>query len=215
MKISKSEIAAFAIALLSFVVGWYCYPMLPERVASHWNANGEVNGTMPRFWGAFIMPLVALVVLVIFMIVPRVDPKRENIQKFRKYFDAFILTILLFFLYVYGLTLAWNIGAPFDLMRWFMPAFAVLFWVVGIMVSHAEPNWTIGIRTPWTLSSETVWKKTHILSGKLFKVAGSLMLLGVFWSGAELYLLFIPILAAALVPAVCSYFWYRAEKKLG
>ncbi len=205
--------AVFVIVLLSFVVGWYFYPMLPERVASHWNAQGEVNGTMPRFWGTFIVPLIALVMLAIFMIVPRVDPKRENIERFMKYFDAFIIAIFLFLLYVHALTLAWNLGSQLNLVRWLMPAFAALFWVAGVLVSHAEPNWTVGIRTPWTLSSETVWRRTHALSGKLFKVAGSLMIVGFFWPAEALWFLFVPIIAAALVPAVCSYFWYRSEMR--
>ncbi|MFH1192717.1 MAG: DUF1648 domain-containing protein [Candidatus Jorgensenbacteria bacterium] len=215
MKFSKSEITVLLIVLVSFAVGAYVYPMLPERVASHWNAQGEVNGTMPRFWGAFLMPLISVVLLAVFVIVPRVDPKRENIEKFRKYFDAFIIVLFLFFFYLHGLTLAWNFGYQFAIIPCLLPALAALFFSMGIMLSYAEPNWTIGIRTPWTLSSETVWRKTHALGGNLLKAAGLLMIAGMFLPGEALYFLFVPVLMAVLIPVACSYFWYRDEKRQG
>ncbi|MFH1161828.1 MAG: SdpI family protein [Candidatus Jorgensenbacteria bacterium] len=213
MKLHRSEIVAFVMILLSFVVGWYFYPMLPERVASHWNAQGDVNGTMPRFWGAFLMPLIVLIILAIFMVVPRIDPKRENIEKFRKYLDAFIIVISLFFIYVYGLTLALNLGYHFSLIPHLLPALAVLLYSAGLLISKSEQNWTIGIRTPWALSSETVWRKTHKLGGMLFKIAAVVVLVGTAFPGAELWFILFPILMAALVPTVYSYFWYRDEKR--
>lgn len=214
MKISKTEVLAFVIVLASFAVGYYYYPMLPEQVASHWNARGQVDGYMPRFWGAFLMPFISLVCLLIFMAIPRIDPKRENIKKFRGYFDAFIVTIFAFFLYIYGLTIAWNLGAQFELIQYMMPAFAVLLWMAGVLVGKAEPNWTIGIRTPWTLSSEIVWKKTHTLTAKLFKVAGLLALVGMFFPNDAMWFLLIPLILAVFVPFVYSYLLYRKEARV-
>lgn len=214
MKLSKSEIVVFLIVLVSFAVGAYYYPQLPERVASHWNAQGDVNGYMSRFWGAFLMPLISIVLLAIFMIFPRIDPKRANIEKFRKYFDAFVIVIFLFFLYLYSLTLAWNLGYRFTLIRHLLPAFTALFYSAGLLISKSEPNWTIGIRTPWTLSSETVWRKTHALGAKLFKVAAVLILLGSAFPDLAMWFMLVPILAAALIPVVYSYFLYRNEKAL-
>lgn len=211
MKISRAEIAVLVLVLASFAAGCYFYPMLPERVASHWNARGEVDGYMPRFWGAFLMPLISLVLLATFVVIPRVDPKRRNIQKFRGYFNGFIVTIFLFLLYLYGLSIAWNLGHRFELIQYLMPAFAVLFWVAGVLIGKAEQNWTVGIRTPWTLSSETAWRKTHVLAAKLFKVTGSLTLVGTFFPEDAMWFLFVPLIIAVLVPYVYSYFLYRGE----
>jgi len=202
------------IVVVSFCIGLYLYPQLPARMASHWNAQGEVDGYMPKFWGTFLMPIIALVLWIVFLVIPRIDPKRENIEKFRKYFDGFIAALFMFLLYLYVLTLYWNTGYRFNMVIFLMPAFAVLFYMVGILVSHAEMNWTIGIRTPWTLSSETVWKKTHVLTGKLFRASGIITLTGVLFPDFAIWFLLISVLASAVVSAVYSYLAYRKEHQV-
>jgi uncharacterized membrane protein len=169
---------------------------------------------MPKFWGTFLIPIIALVLWIVFLVIPRIDPKRENIEKFRKYFDGFIAALFVFLLYLYVLTLYWNTGYRFNMVIFLMPAFAVLFYMVGILVSHAEMNWTIGIRTPWTLSSETVWKKTHVLTGKLFRASGIITLTGVLFPDFAIWFLLIPVLASAVVSTVYSYLAYRKEHQV-
>ncbi len=101
------------IILLSFAIGVYFYPQLPEQMASHWNDQGEVDGYMSKFWGAFLLPFILLGVFLFLAIIPRIDPLKSNIEKFRKYFDGFIVLFSLYFLYIYGLTIAWNLGKTF------------------------------------------------------------------------------------------------------
>ena len=211
MKIRKSEIIVLCIVFLSFCISVYIYPQLPARVASHWDAQGQVNGYMPKFWGTFLMPVIALVLWVIFLVIPHIDPKKENIEKFRKYFNRFIVALFLFLLYLHGLTLYWNTGHSFHIIVYLTPAFAILFYIIGVLVSHAEMNWTIGIRTPWTLSSETVWKKTHLLTGKLFRASGVITLAGVLFPDFAIWFLLTSVLASAVASTVYSYFAYRKE----
>jgi len=205
----KSNIISLAIVVASFIVAGYFYPQLPEKVASHWNAQGNVDGYLPKFWGAFLMPIISVVMYLLFLIIPAIDPKKQNIEKFRKYFDWFIVLMLLFLFYLYALTLAWSLNYRFNLIQLLSPAFALLFYYSGVLINHAEPNWTIGIRTPWTLSNETVWKKTHILGGKLFKTTGSISLLGIFWPDYAIGLIIIPSITAALVSIIYSYLKFR------
>ncbi len=73
-----AEAAVLAVVVLSLIAGAWLYPKMPERMASHWNAKDQVDGYMPRFWGVFLMPLVALLMLVLFIIIPRIDPLREH-----------------------------------------------------------------------------------------------------------------------------------------
>ena len=54
----KTNIVILLIIVLSFAVAVYFYPLMPERIASHWNASGEVNGYLSKFWGLFLMPIV-------------------------------------------------------------------------------------------------------------------------------------------------------------
>jgi uncharacterized membrane protein len=166
---------------------------------------------MGKFWGMFLLPTIMLVCYLIFLIIPRLDPKKENIRKFEKYYDLFILTFIFFFAYIYSLFIFWNLGYHFILIQFMAPALALLFYVVGVMITHAEPNWTIGIRTPWTLSSEEVWYKTHKLGGKLFKVTAVISLLGIFLPQYAIYFIFIPVIAAAIYLVLYSYLEYRKK----
>ena len=92
----KSKIIALATIFISFAIGIWAYPQLPEIVASHWNEKGEVNGYMSKFLGIFLMPIMSLAMFLLFNFIPKIDPMKANIEKFRKYYNAFIVSIILF-----------------------------------------------------------------------------------------------------------------------
>jgi uncharacterized membrane protein len=205
----KSEIIVLLIVLASFGVGLCFYGQMPQTVASHWNDRGEVNGYMSKFWGAFLMPIVSLGMLLLFIFIPKLDPLKENVEKFRKYFDIFIILITLFFLYVYLLTIFWNLGQRFSLIGFMAPAFAVLFYWTGVLIKNSKRNYFIGIRTPWTLQSDEVWDKTHKLGGSLFKAAGFICLLAVLFPKAAVWLILAPSVISAVFSVFYSYFEYK------
>jgi uncharacterized membrane protein len=209
----KTNIIIFLIIVASFAVGAYFYPRFPEKVASHWNAQGEVDGYMGRFWGLFLMPIISVIMWLMFILIPKIDPMKKNIEKFRKYFNAFIVFIMFFLFYIYLLTIAWNMGIRFDIVRAIIFPIAILFYFAGVLMNHAERNWFIGIRTPWTLSSDNVWKKTHQLGAKLFKVAGVIALIGLFFPEIALWLAIIPALLFSVYTFVYSYFEHKKEEK--
>lgn len=182
---------------------------MPDQMASHWNAAGESNGTMSTFWGLFMMPIVSVVMYLMFLLIPKIDPLKKNVEKFRGWFDGFVLLIIAFLFYIYGLTLAWNLGYAFNMTRLMLPALGVLFIYLGYFMPHAKQNWFIGIRTPWTLSDETVWKKTHMLAGKLFKLGGALIVLSLFIGRYAFWAVIITALWASLYPVVYSYFEFQ------
>ncbi|MFA6520867.1 MAG: DUF1648 domain-containing protein [Candidatus Gracilibacteria bacterium] len=218
MKIRKSEIGFLLIVLLSFVVGFYFYPQMPESMASHWGVDGQVNGYMPKFWGVFLMPIISVIMLVFFVVLPRVDPKKENIEKFRNYFDGFVFLIFAFLFYVYAITLYWNLITPearasFSIIKFLVPAFAILFYYIGILISHAKSNWSIGIRTPWTMSQEDVWDKTHKLGGTLFKAAAVISLLGFVFVKYAFWFLLAPVIFVTLFIVLYSYLLFRKHHK--
>lgn len=199
-----------AVALAAGIVLWN---QLPEQMASHWNVNDEVDGTMPKFWGVFLMPLVTLGMFVLFITLPNMDPLKANIAQFRGMFNLFILLITLFMLYIHGLTLAWSLGVQnFKMSNAMLPFLGVLFIFIGIMLRQSKRNFFIGIRTPWTLSSDTVWDKTHQLGSVLFILSGAFAIVGNFFGGATAFwLLFIPLLGSTLVLVIYSYVLYRNE----
>ena len=210
----KLETAVLAIVLLSFALSLYFYEQMPERIASHWNFRGEADAYSPKFWGLFIMPIISVFLAGLLFLIPRIDPMKANVEKFRSYFENFVLIITLFFFYLYSLTIAWNLGARFNLLALITPGFAVLFYYSGVLMEHAKMNWFIGIRTPWTMSSENVWNKTHKIGAKLFKACGAISLLGVFAGDYAIVFVIAPVLLASIYLFIYSYLEYEKEKKV-
>jgi uncharacterized membrane protein len=202
-----------SLILLSFLIGAYLYPNMPERMASHWDTQGNVDGYMSKFWGLFLMPAVSAILLLVFIVIPRIDPLKENIQRFRGYFNVFILLLFGFLFYLYLLTVLWNQGYRFNMVQLMAPAFGLLIYYAGVMTENAKRNWFIGVRTPWTLSSEKVWNKTNRLAGKLFKAAGILAALAAFFPAFAIYIILVPVILAAVYPIIYSYYEYQKEIK--
>lgn len=209
---NKTKNLSLVIVLISFAIGIYFYSRMPDMMASHWDYRGEVDGYMSKFWGLFLMPIISAVLFGFFLLIPKLDPLKENIQKFSKYFDGYILFFELFLLYVYLLTILWSLGVTFNMTAAIMPALGVLLFGMGILVEKAERNWFIGIRTPWTLSSETVWRKTHQLGGKLFKAIGIISVLGFLLPDFAVFFILASVLLVSFYLVVYSYLEYKKEK---
>jgi Predicted integral membrane protein len=209
----KATAVITGLILFSFLVSIYFYPHVPELMATHWNSQGEVDGYMSKLWGLFFMPLMITGLAVLFLAIPRIDPKRENIAKFRKYYDGFIILLTFFMLAVHLQMLLWNTGIRISPNAMLPAGIGLLFYYIGVLMENAERNWFIGIRTPWTLSSDRVWKKTNRLGGKLFRIAGIAVMLGTFFPELAFFFIIGPALFIAGFAAVYSYIEYQKEPK--
>jgi uncharacterized membrane protein len=214
MSSRNTLILALVMIVVAVLLSVAVYPRLPEQVASHWNAADQVNGTMPRFWGVFIMPMITLGMLALFLLIPAIDPLKANIAQFRRTFNVFILFIVAFLLYLHVLTTLWNLGLQgFRMSTALLPAMGLLFIFMGVLLRRARRNFSIGIRTPWTLSSDAVWDKTHRLGAVLFTASGVLTALGAFFPGPLAYALVIaPLLLSTFILLAYSYILWRAEQ---
>ncbi len=209
---STSMIALILIAI-ALISGLALWNQLPDQMASHWNANDQVDGYISKFWGVFLMPLVTLGMFVLFLVVPNIDPLKANIAQFRETFNVFIALIVAFMLYIHGLTLAWSLGNQnFKMSAAMLPFMGVLFIAIGYLLRRAKRNFFIGIRTPWTLSSDSVWNKTHQLGSILFMLSGAFAIIGGFFGGmTALWLMFIPLIGSTIFLVFYSYVLYRNE----
>jgi len=211
----RSELITVGIVIILFAVGIYIYPQLPDTIASHWNAQGQVNGYTSKFWGLFLLPIISVGLILLFVAIPRIDPLKANIEKFRTFYDRFVILFLVFFFYFYLLTILWNMGVQYNFNQVLAPAFGGLLYYIGVVTEHAKRNWFVGIRTPWTLSSESVWDKTHAIGAKLFKIVGVVALLGVLFPNYTIFFILVPVLIVAGYLIVYSYVVYQRETGLG
>lgn len=213
MSTRTTNIIILGLFLLSLLAGLYLWNRLPDSMASHWGTDDQVNGYMPKFWGMFLMPLMMLGMFALFSIIPAIDPLKANIAQFREIFNLFIVLIFLFIEYAWALTLRWNLGdTDFKMSAAMLPALGLLFIFIGYMLRKAKRNFFIGIRTPWTLSSDKVWDETHRLGSVLFIISGLLALAGSLFGGFIAFLLIlIPLIVSTIFLVVYSYVLYREE----
>lgn len=216
MTTKLTSVIVLTLIAIALIAGLALWNQLPDLMASHWNINNQVDGYMPKFWGVFLMPLITLGMLVLFLVIPGIDPLKANIAQFRETFNVFIALIVAFMLYIHGLTLAWSLGYQgFKMSAAMLPFMGVLFIAIGYLLKKARRNFFIGIRTPWTLSSDSVWDKTHQLGSVLFMISGAITLLGGLLGGvAAFWFTFVPLIGSTLFLVVYSYVLYRNETNL-
>src|SRR5690242_15093597 len=184
-------IAVIILIALATLAGLLLWNRLPDPMASHWGMDDQANDTTSKFWGVFLMPLITTALLLLFLVIPAIDPLKANIARFRETFNLFIVLMTAFMVYIYALTLAWNLGyTNFRMSSAMLPALGLLFVFLGGLIQKSKRNFFIGIRTPWTLSSDTVWEETHRVGGRLFKISGVLALVGTYFPAYAFWFLF-------------------------
>lgn len=201
------------IAAVAVLVAAWAYPRLPETVATHWNLRGEPDGYSSRFWAVAFGPLVILGLTGLFAVLPKVDPRRANYEKFLTSYWLIANAVIAFMLVAHGLVIATGLGYAVQVDRLMPVGIGLLFVFLGNYLTRVEPNFFVGIRTPWTLSSDTVWRKTHRTGGWVFVIGGLVVAAGAFAPRAVfLPLLIVTFVVVALVPVVQSYILWKREQ---
>ncbi len=199
-----------AIILVVFGIGVYFYHLMPESMPIHWRAHGP-DRYGSRFVGVFGFPIVICIVVAVLIFVPWIDPLNANITKFRKYYDIGLVILPAVLLAIYVQMLLWALGI---MVQAILPAaLAVLLYFIGVLFRNSKRNWTVGLKTPWTLSSDVVWERTHRITGTLFKLSGIVVLAGVFFPAYQGYLVIVTIVVTPLYGVMYSYFLYQSEQK--
>jgi len=217
-KVNKSKInypIVFAISfvIITFAIGALFYNNLPSNIIMHWGLDGNADGTTAKEFGLFLIPLLMTGLLILLYFLPKIDPLRKNINEFRHEYHAFIAVISGFFLYIQLIMIILNLGFNLDIRQLLVPAFAILIYSTGSLIKKAKRNFFIGIRTPWTISSDVVWDRTHNKAGKLFKASAILSLIGLIIPELAFFFIIVPLLLASLGVIIYSYIEYKKENK--
>ncbi len=211
-KLPYSRIAQWGIVAGMFLIGALLYSHLPDMVPTHWNVNNQIDGWMPKIYGAWLMPVIALIITLFFPLLRKIDPESKNYEKFAKTWEVFQLTIVGFFAYMYAITsyVALNNDKSYLVGRLVMLGMGIMFIILGNYMGKIRHNYFVGIKTPWTLADPEVWQKTHRLAGWIFVAAGLLILLmSLFWM-QYIWPLFIAIIVTiVIIPMFYSYWISR------
>lgn len=211
----KNELPVVLIAILPSVFLVFIWSELPEKVPMHWNLQGEIDrygSKTELIWSACALPLF---IYFIFQIIPAIDPKDKIKNMGKKFYSLkLILTLFMSVLSLFIILSAKNqsIGSG----NYVFVLIGLLFAVLGNYFQAIKPNYFIGIRTPWTLENEIVWKKTHKLGGKIWLTGGILIAVLAFLiqNNTTYFIVFAGITSLlCIVPFVYSYTQFRKLKK--
>jgi uncharacterized membrane protein len=189
------------------------YPKLPETIPTHWNMDGQPDGWSSRAFGAWITPVILLGMWALFRLLPAIDPRGANYAKFGGAFEAIIDSLMLFLLGMHIVLLRAGLGYPVQIERIVPFGVGVLLIVIGNLLPRCRPNWFVGIRTPWTLSSDRVWEKTHRFGGRLFVAAGFLIAIAALFRVQWVHVVLVTsILLATGAVLIYSYLEWKREQ---
>ena len=213
MKLSwRVELVQLAIMAGMFAVAAWAWPQVPDRLPVHWNLQGEVDRYGGKFEGLLLLPFVTLGLYLLLLFVPLIDPGRLNYQNFRKAYNAIRIALVLFMALIYGLLIYSAFGNQGNTTTVILLAMGALFIVLGNFMGKIRPNWFVGVRTPWTLSSKLSWDKTHRLAGWLFVLMGGLFVLLALVQTTWMFIVVFTINALCILWMVLySYLVYRGD----
>lgn len=210
----KYYLGAVAVILATLAGTLVAYPSLPNIVPIHWDAHGQVNGWGPKWsllvYGPGMMAFVALATAAL----PWLSPKKFEVDSFRATYLYIMIVIVAILAYIQILILLSSLGTALDVGRAIEGGVCLLITLLGNVLGKVRRNFYVGIRTPWTLASDSVWNRTHRLGAKTFFTGGLLGLLAVILR-APFWVPVIAILVAAFVPVIYSLVFYKQLERRG
>lgn len=207
------EFVILVLLLLPIIFMFFVWNRLPDYLPTHWNIKGEIDGYGPKYF----YPLLNIFIYIVFIIIPKIDPRKRNYTIFSATFYKLRLILVLFASLFFSLVMINSLYTTIQFDKLLPAGILFLFSVIGNYLSTVRSNWFIGIRTPWTLDNEEVWKQTHIFAGRLFffgGIAGATITLFL-PKPVSYYFAILCILSLSIITALYSYFYFRKLEKSG
>lgn len=195
---------------LAFLISILAFPYLPDQIATHWGPSGEADGYSSKWFGAFFCPLMMLFVGILFMVSPKIDPRRQNYEKFKNSYSIITNAPLTLLFAVHILMMANGLGYDVHMDAAVSLLIGALFIIIGNYMPRVRPSYFVGIRTPWTLADDRVWTKTHRTGGLLFVIGGLILIVAAFLPTAvKIPTLITVIVLITSIPYLQSYFLFK------
>lgn len=201
----KNLFITCAVILLPIIAGLLLWNRLPDRIPTHWSMGGEVDGWSGKGFAVFAMPLMMLGIQLLCFFVTASDPKRGNIR--RKFLSMVLWIIPVLSVLTSCISYAVALGAQIRVEQVIPGFIGLMFVIIGNYMPKFQQSYTMGIRLPWTLSSEENWNRTHRFGGKIWALGGIGVLFCTLmgWGIASIVILAVVV----IVPTIYSYVLYR------
>ncbi|MGQ9614033.1 MAG: SdpI family protein [Chloroflexus sp.] len=190
------------VVVLMWGFGLIMLPSISDPAPIHWNAAGEVDGYGSPWIVALLPPIVATVMALLALVLPRIDPRGQGYTTFFRTYALIMNSLVLFFaglqVITIGVAVGWSVSVP----RLLSLGMSLLIVVLGNELGRVTPNYFVGIRTPWTVADPDVWRKTHRVGARLFVAGGGLAALSSLVVPEEW--LFVATLLLVIVPVLAT-----------
>lgn len=203
----------FVFVIAALVFGAAVYDRLPAEVPTHYNWRGEPDGWSSRTVAAFGMPLLILLLYAVFHVLPKISPRYANLQKFMDTYWLVANLVVAFVSAMHVMMLGRALGWPIDVTSAVLLGVGLMFMVTGNFLPRMRSNWWMGIRTPWTMESENVWRQTHRLAGRTFMLGGAITVVAsLLPAPIRPWVAIGALLIGGFIPVIYSYVYWRREK---
>jgi uncharacterized membrane protein len=212
----RKELPIIGIVLMPFIYLAFIWNTLPNKVPTHWNYKGEVDHWGDKFSLVGLLFMLPVLVYIIMLVAPKIDPKKRITLMGGKFYQLkFFLVLFMSLLASFIIFVTKN--QSFSSPNLIYIIIGILFLVLGNYFKVIQPNYFIGIRTPWTLENNEVWKVTHVFAGKLWVIGGLVIVLGgLIFENYSFSIVFISLVVVlAIVPMVYSYIKFKEIEKKG
>ena len=208
----RTEWPMWVLIVAMFALAAYAWGGAPDRMPVHWGLSGQPDRWGGKFEALMLAPLIGLALYLVMTFMPRVDPGRANYPLFIRAYHSVRLLMLLFMTAMQvGLVLVAR-GVAVDMATYVPLGTGALFVVLGNLLGKLRPNWFIGIRTPWTLSSKLAWTRTHRAGGWMFIVLGLLLMGSSLARDPRVMTAMLVVMGAGIAGlAVYSYLVWRSD----
>ena len=213
MKVTwKTELPLLILIAGMFAAAILTWPVAPDRIPVHWGLTGHPDRWGGRFEGLLLPPIVALVIYLTMLFLPRLDPGRMNYDRFGGAYYTMRAALVALFAMIGGVSIATAQGLAVDVPRIVGLSVGILFFVFGNVLGKVRPNWFVGVRTPWTLSSKRSWTRTHRLAGWVFVCAGvAIAIASLAQTAVSLAVAGTVLFGGLLVTVVYSYLIWKGD----
>src|SRR5262249_54727751 len=176
------------------------------------------DGFMPRndvLVVFLLVPGAMLLMIGLTFLLPWLSPRAFKVNRFRGTFQYLMFLVVLLFGYIHGAILYGSLkDVNLDIGKVLVAGIFLFFALIGNVLGKVRRNFWMGVRTPWTLASETVWNRTHRVAAWLWTVAGLLGFVGVL-AGVPMWIAFVYLVVVALIPVVHSLVLYKSLERRG
>ncbi|MFN2747798.1 MULTISPECIES: SdpI family protein [Bacillus] len=206
----KKHLFPLSMILANLLMWAITYPRMSNQVPIHWSFSGEVDRYASKTEAMLTMMALLVFMYILMILTPKIDPRRKNYQLFAKTYHLIINAMLLIFSLINLLLVMTGLGYDLPTGSIVPVLVGALLIVIGNYLPRVRSNFFFGIKNPWTLSSDAIWKKTHRFAAKVFTAAGLLIAANGLFSLSENLILPI-ILLTVFAPYLYSYMLFRKE----